>query len=94
MDQNGIDTLHIRKYNQLFDGGVIADISFGIGIFGSPLHRRFSKEGHIKQIGFVGIHKVDLWFGQFRGNQVFLNGIGMNMVVYFGKCTLEVPIQF
>src|SRR5665647_2512218 len=44
MDQNGVDTLHVRKYDQLLNGRVIADISLLLRIFVSPFLGKTAQE--------------------------------------------------
>jgi len=75
----GIHTFYVWQNQQLFNGSLVANVAFGIGLSIAPLFGGFSKESHIQHIG---IHQIGLFFGDVFGDDEFLNSIGMDAVVY------------
>jgi len=46
-----------------------------------------------EDIGLHGVNPIDLFFGQFRGNQVLLDGIRMYAIVYFCQISANIPTK-
>jgi hypothetical protein len=67
--------------------------SFFIGIRFPPHRSGFSEQGHIKNISFGCINMVDLGLAQFRRNKIFLDGIGMDPIIYFGQVPTDIPAK-
>jgi hypothetical protein len=74
--------------------GIVADISFFIGVFVTPLFSGFPEKCHVEHIGFVGIHETYLLWRKILRKQVFLYGIGVYAVIYFCELSFNIPIQF
>lgn len=54
-DEDRVETFEIGEDDQLLQRGVIADVSFCIGMIITPLLGRLAEEGDIQQIGLAGI---------------------------------------
>ena len=54
-----------------------------------PLLGRHAEQGHVQDISLVGIDQGNLPSGQFRRDQIFLDGIRMNAIVDLGKVALD-----
>lgn len=58
-----------------------------------PLLGRHAEQRHVQDISLVGIDQGNLTGGQFRRNQIFLDGICVNTVIDLGKVALDVPAK-
>ena len=85
IDKHGIDILHIRKAYQFVDSGIVTDIALHVWICLSPLLGSHSKHSYIQHISFLCIYDTCLCSCDFCRNQVTLDGISMNVVVYLGS---------
>ena len=54
-----------------------------------PLLGRHAEQGHVQDISLVGIDQGNLPSGQFRRDQIFLDGIRMNAIVDLGEVALD-----
>ena len=93
LQQKGIDGLQVGHYQQLLNGGIVPHIPFQAWILCPPLLGRLAKQSHIQHVRLVGIDKALLILGQVRGNEIGLDGIGVNPVVRTCQNSLYVPFQ-
>ena len=73
--------------------GKVADIALFAGIGVPPLPGRHTEQSHIQNIRLAGVDQADLLAGQFRGDQIGLNGIGVDTVIDFCQVPLDVPTE-
>ena len=93
VNELGVEAFHVGQHEQLFDGGVVAQVAieFGFGI--APLPGGLPEHGDVEQIGLVGIGHGRLCGCDFRRDQVGLDGIGVDAVVDLGESAIEVPCK-
>lgn len=82
-DKDRIEILHVREANQFVHRGVVADIAFEVGMGLAPFRGGDAKKGYIEYVSFIGINTLCLLGGDFFGDKVATDGIGVDMVVYF-----------
>ena len=58
-----------------------------------PLLGRHAEQSHVQDIRLIGIDQGNLPSGQFRRNQIFLDGIRMNAIIDLGKVALDIPAK-
>ena len=83
LDENRIEVFHIRQADKFVDGGVVAYVSFEVGIGLAPLLCRYTEHRHIQHIGFIGIDDARLCRSNLRRDKVMLYRVGMYAVVDF-----------
>jgi hypothetical protein len=91
LDEFCVQALYVREHEKLLDGSAIAHIALESGICLAPLLGSLAKQGDIEKIGFAGISTRGLRSANHSRDQVCLNRVGMDPVVEFGKCTVEIP---
>jgi hypothetical protein len=92
-DEHGIEALQVGQDNELLQRGVVANVTFGVGVGVSPLFGGLAEQGDVEQIGFVGIDETCLCLGDRGWNQRLFDRIGVDAVVDLGQRPLEVPFQ-
>src|SRR5690606_29041443 len=90
LDKVGVEGFQVGEADKLGDIGVVANIAFAIRVFIAPLFGGLTEEGHVEQVRFVGVDEADLLRGQLGGDEVFLNGVGMNAVVDLGQLAANI----
>lgn len=55
VDELGVHTLDVGQHQQLLNGGVFTHVAFQFRIGVAPLPGGLAEQGHIEQIGFVGV---------------------------------------
>ena len=84
VDEHGIQVFHVRQADQLIDSGIVAYVALLVGIHLTPLFCRHAKHGNIEHISLIGVDDACLLrYHLFRDN-IALDGIGVNPVVYLG----------
>ena len=63
VDEHGVDAFEVGEHHELFQRGVVADIAFSLGVGCPPFRRRKAEEGHVQQIGLVGVDGRGLLLG-------------------------------
>lgn len=81
----GIHVLHVRQTYQFVDGDIITDITLLLRILFPPFPCRHSKHRYVEYISFVGILHDGLLTRDLRRDEINLDGIRMNTIVYFGN---------
>lgn len=92
-DEHGVEAFEIGKDDKLFERSVVANVAFGVGMRIAPLLRGLTEEGDIEQVGLVGIDEHGLLFRDGRRDELLFDRVGVDAVIDFGQCALEVPIE-
>lgn len=92
MNQHRVYTFQIGEHYQLFQRSKVANVAFLVRVDLSPFAGRHPKQGDIQQVGFIGIDGVDAGFIEAGWDKFLFDRVGVNPIVDFGKCSLEVPI--
>ena len=92
-DEMGVEILQVRETDELGNVRIIPDISFEARVLLAPLFCTHAEQGHVKHIGFGCVYGIDLRLCQFRRDQVFLYGIGMNSVVDLCEIAPDIPAE-
>ncbi len=58
VDELGVHALDVGQHEQLLNGGVFAHVAFQFRIGVAPLPRGLAEQGHVEQVGFVGVMMV------------------------------------
>lgn len=93
VDELGIHALNVGQHEQLLDGGVFAHVAVQFRIGVAPLPGGLAKQGHVEQIGFVGVRDGGLRRRNLRRDEMGLHRVGMNPVIELGKGAIEIPSQ-
>jgi hypothetical protein len=93
MDQFGVHALDVGQHQQLLDAGVIPHIAVQLGIGLAPLAGGLAEQGDIEQVCFAGIGDGGLSGCDGGGNQMRLDGVGVDAVIQLGQRAVEVPCQ-
>jgi hypothetical protein len=93
IDQFSVHTFDVGQYQQLLDAGVIAHVALQLGVGVAPLFGGEAEQGDIEQIGFAGIGDGRLRRRDCGGDQMRLDGVGVDAVVELGQGAVEVPGQ-
>lgn len=88
----GIHVLHVRQTHQFVDGDIITDITLLLRILFPPFPCRHSKHRYVEYISLVGILHDGLLTRDLRRDEIGLDGIRMNTIVYFGKFPFGRPL--
>jgi hypothetical protein len=91
-DQFGVDTLQVGQHEELFEAGMVPHVAVEVGILPAPLHRRDAEQGRVKQVSLTGIDERHLLVGDFLGDQVLLDCVGVDAVVQLGQRAVQAPI--
>ena len=51
----GIQILHVREANQFVHRGIVADVSFQVGMRIAPFEGSEAEHGNVQHIGFAGV---------------------------------------
>ena len=84
LDENSIEVLHIRQANQLIDSGIVTDIAFLVCIRLPPLFGSHAEHRYVEHISLVGVNDACLLRCHLFGDNIALDGIGVNPIVDFG----------
>ena len=84
VDEFGIHAFDVCEDEELLDAGVFAHVAFQAGIGIAPLAGCDAEEGNIQKVGLGGISHGSLSGGDFRRNEVCLDGIRVDAVVQLG----------
>ena len=91
LNEHRIDVLHIGKAYKLVDGGVIADVSFEVRIGVAPLFGRHAEHRYIQHVRFICVDNACLSLCYLSGNEIVLDGICVDSVIYFGQFAFGRP---
>lgn len=72
-----IHVLDVREDEELFETGVIAHVAVFVRVRIPPLTGGLAEEGDIEEISLAGVGEGGLLWGDFGGNQMGLNGVGV-----------------
>lgn len=84
MNELSIQALHVGQHQQLFDGRVVAHVAIKRGVGIAPLLCGEAEQGHVQQVGFVGVGDGSLRRRDLRRDQVLLDRIGVDAVIDLG----------
>jgi len=93
VDKHGVEVLHVRQADKLVHRGVVADISFQPGVGLAPLLRRHAEHGHVQYVGLVGVDDARLRRRHFVGDDVALDCVRVDAVVYLRQLALGRPSE-
>ena len=71
--------------------GVVADVAVGVGMGVAPLPGGLAEEGDVEQVGFAGVDRCRLRFGNGGRDERLLDGVGVDAVIDLRERALEVP---
>lgn len=91
VNELGIHVLDVGEDEELFEAGMIAHVAVLAGIGVSPLPGGLAEEGNVEEIGLVGVGKGGLLRCDFGGDQMGLDGVGVEPVVDLGEGAVEIP---
>ena len=91
VDEHGIEVFHVRKANQLIDCCIVAYVALLVSIRLSPLLGSHAEHSHIEHICLIGIDDACLLRCHLFGDDIALDGIGVNPLVDFGEFPLGRP---
>lgn len=91
MDELGVHALDVGQHEQLLNGGVFAHVVFQFRIGVAPLPGGLAEQGHIEQVGFVGVGDGGLRRRDLGRDEVGFHRVGMNAVIELGQGAVEVP---
>lgn len=89
-DQDRVQAFQIGENHQLLQGGLVAKVAVGARVVLAPFLRGHAKQGHVEQVGLGGVDETFLLAADLGRDQVFLDGVGMDEVIYLGEGALEV----
>lgn len=92
-DHNRVEVLHVREADELVDRRMVALIALQIRIFKLPLLVGLAEERDVENIRFVRVDDAHLGTGDCRGDEMGLNRIGVDAIVYLRKLTLRRPAE-
>ena len=93
VDKLCVHAFQIGQHEELLDAGMVAHVAVQPRVSLPPLFGSLPKESDIQQVCLTGIGDGRLGRGDFRRNEVFFDGIGVDAVVELGQRTVEVPGQ-
>lgn len=93
VDELGVHAFHVGKHEQLFNGRVFPHVAFERWIGLAPLFRCLTEERHVEKIGLGGVRDGRLCRCDFRRDEMRLDGVGVDTVVEFGECAIEIPLE-
>ena len=65
----------------MLDGGVVADVALGVGMGVAPLPGGLAEEGDVEQVGFAGVDRGRLRFGNGGRDERLFDGVGVDAVI-------------
>ena len=89
----GIQILHVREANQFVHRGIVADVSFQVGMRIAPFEGSEAEHGNVQHIGFAGVDAGSLLWCDFCRDKVLFDSIGVDAVIYFRQFSLGTPAQ-
>ena len=92
-DEHGVQVLHVREANQLVHRGIVAHVAFQVGVRVAPFEGSDAEHGYVQHVGFAGIDARGLLRGDFRWDEVLLDGISVDAVVYLREFPFGAPAQ-
>ena len=82
-DKYGVQIFQIGKAHELRNICVIPDIALQLRVTIPPLLCGHAKQSHVQDICFTGVNEGNLLGGEFRRDQVLLDGVGMDAIIDF-----------
>lgn len=92
VNECSIHILHVRQSDWFVDGGRITNITILLRSQFPPFPCRHSKHRYVEYISLVGILHDGLLTRDLRRDEIGLDGIRMNTIVYFGKFPFGRPL--
>ena len=91
VDELGVHALDVGQHEQLLNGGVFTHVVFQFWIGVAPLPGGLSEQGHVEQVGLVGVRDGSLRRRDLGRNEMGFHRVGVNAVIELGKGAVEVP---
>jgi len=92
-NQQGVLAFQASHDYQLFNGGIVPDITLGVRIGALPLRSCHPEQCHVQQIRFICIDYSGTLGVKLRRNQVRLDSIGVYPVLRFSQDTPDIPVK-
>ncbi len=91
VDEHGIQVLHVRETNQFVDGCIVADVAFQVWVCITPFEGGDAEHGYVQHIAFAGIDSRGLLGCYFDWDEILLDSVGMDSVVYLRQLSFSAP---
>jgi len=77
-DEHGVQAFEVGEDDELFERGVVADVSLGIRVCFAPLFDGLTEKGDVEEVRLTGIDGRGLGFGDGGWDESVLDGIGVD----------------